>query len=358
MGFITLTTPIADYTQDMRRNRTMAVWLFIIAAMVFTMVLIGGLTRLTHSGLSMVEWRPLTGWLPPFEESAWEVLFEKYQMFPEFRKKNPNMTLLGFKNIFWLEFIHRVWGRIIGLAYFVPCLVFVMRRWVNRGLLVRYVIIMIMGAGQGILGWYMVKSGLIDQPDVSQYRLAAHLILALLIYGYILWIALALWQNTGFVLVRSRLTAWAWALVALIFITAFSGALVAGLNAGFTYNTFPLMDGSFVPDGMFEMKPLYVNFFENIPTVQFNHRILAEGTFIVAFTFWVYARRLTIPDSFVRALNSLVIVSIIQVVLGISTLVMVVPVSLAVIHQGGAVVLLGVSIWVLKETAIVMKEHP
>ena len=355
MGFITLTTLIADYTQHMCRNRAMAVWLFVIAAMVLAMVILGGLTRLTHSGLSMVDWRPFTGWFPPFNESAWQVLFEQYQKFPEFREKNPDMTPAGFKSIFWLEFLHRLWGRLIGLAFFVPWLVFFVRRWVNRAMLIRYAIIMIMGASQGVLGWYMVKSGLIDQPDVSQYRLAAHLILALFIYGYILWVALTLWQNTEFIISWSRLSLGAGLLVILVFSTAFSGALVAGLNAGLIYNTFPLMDGKFVPDGLFDMKPFHVNFFENITTVQFNHRVFAEGTCFACVAFWLYARRQAISDSLTLAMKWLVIVVIMQVILGISTLVMAIPVSLAVIHQSGAVVLVGCSIWVLKETMVCMK---
>ena len=345
----------AVHKQQIFRNRAMAIWLFIIAAMVFAMVILGGLTRLTHSGLSMVDWRPFTGWFPPFNESAWQILFEQYQKFPEFNKKNSDMSLPGFKSIFWLEYLHRLWGRLIGLAFFVPCVVFLVRRWINRAMLIRYAFMMIMGASQGVLGWYMVQSGLIDRPDVSQYRLAAHLILALFIFGYILWVGLTLWQNTEFILSWSRLSLGAGLLVLLVFSTAFSGALVAGLDAGLTYNTFPLMDGKFVPDGLFDMRPFYVNFFENIITVQFNHRVFAEGTCIAFLAFWLFARRQAIPDSLALALKWMGIVVIIQVTLGISTLVMVIPISLAAMHQSGAVVLLGCSIWVLKESMVRIK---
>jgi len=333
----------------------MAIWLFIIAAMVFAMVMLGGLTRLTHSGLSMVDWRPFTGWFPPFNESAWQILFEQYQKFPEFKEKNSDMSLAGFKSIFWLEYLHRLWGRLIGLAFFLPGVVFFVLRWINRGMLIRYVFMLIMGASQGVLGWYMVQSGLVDRPDVSQYRLASHLILALFIYGYILWVALTLWQNTGFIFLWSRLSFGAGLLVLLVFSTAFSGALVAGLDAGLTYNTFPLMDGKFVPDGLFDMRPFHINFFENITTVQFNHRVFAEGTCIAFLAFWLFARRQAIPDSLALALKWMGIVVIMQVTLGISTLVTVVPISLAAMHQSGAVVLLGCSIWVLKESMVRFK---
>ena len=211
---------------------------------------------------------------------------------------------------------------------------------------------MMMGGGQGILGWYMVKSGLIDRPDVSQYRLAAHLILALLIYAYTFWIALTLWQNAGFSVMWSRLSILAASLVGLVFVTAFSGALVAGLDAGLTYNTFPLMDDSLLPDGMLSMQPLYINFFENITTVQFNHRSLAIITFSFTVGFWLYCRIMNVSQTFVVAMSCLVLVVIVQVALGILTLLWVVPVSLAALHQATAVILLSCAIWVLRESIV------
>ncbi len=339
-----------DQSLHAQRNRIMAMWLFIVAAMVFAMVVLGGVTRLSHSGLSMVEWRPLTGWLPPFDDVTWRQLFDKYQAFPEFKKKNADMMLSGFKGIFWLEFLHRLWGRVIGVVFFLPFVFFLGRGWVNRAMAVRFGIMFVVGGLQGVLGWYMVKSGLVDRPDVSQYRLAAHLTLALVIYAYLLWVGLGLWRNAEFTAARPELTGWAAGLVVLIFVTAFSGALVAGLDAGLVYNTFPLMDGVLIPDGMFEMSPTYINLFENIMTVQFDHRVLAQTTFLAVVALWLYGRRLGAAGGLARALNGLALVIVLQVTLGILTLLLVVPITLAIAHQAGAVVLLGVAVWVLRES--------
>jgi cytochrome c oxidase assembly protein subunit 15 len=333
------------------RARIMAIWLFVIAAMVFTMVVLGGVTRLTDSGLSMVEWRPITGWLPPFHDGEWQQLFQKYQAYPEFRKMNLYMTLDGFKGIFWLEFLHRLWGRAIGLAFFLPFVFFALRGWINRALAWRFAIMFIGGGLQGAMGWFMVKSGLVDHPDVSQYRLAAHLIIAFAIYAYILWVAISLWRGGMFPDAIPALKRGAAGLVALIFITAFSGALVAGLDAGLTYNTFPLMDGELVPGGMFTLSPVYLNFFENITTVQFDHRVLAVTTFFVVIWFWWKGRRNGAAGRLRCAMDAMAMVVCIQVALGISTLLLVVPLTLAAAHQAGAAVLLGITIWVLREIA-------
>lgn len=331
------------------RNRIMASWLFGVAAMVFLMIVLGGVTRLTDSGLSMVEWRPLTGWLPPLSDTEWQRLFEKYQTFPEFRKINADMTLSGFKGIFWLEFLHRLWGRAIGVAFMVPFLVFVLRGWAGRGLGLRFAVMFVGGGMQGVVGWYMVKSGLVDRPDVSQYRLATHLVLALAIYAYILWVAVSLWRNGVFADAKPGLKAGAGCLVALVFVTAFSGALVAGLDAGLTYNTFPLMDGDWIPDGMFTLSPAYINLFENITTVQFDHRVLAVATFLGILGFWAAARRRGAAGMLRRAIDLMAAMACLQVGLGISTLLLVVPVPLAAAHQAGAVVLLGLAVWALRE---------
>ncbi len=325
-------------------------WLFTVAAMVFAMVVLGGVTRLTDSGLSMVEWRPMTGWLPPFNEADWQRLFEKYQAYPEFHKMNADMTVDGFKGIFWLEFLHRLWGRIIGIAFLVPFAVFLFRGWLNRHLAWRFAVMFVGGGLQGVMGWYMVKSGLVDRPDVSQYRLAAHLIFAFAIYAYILWVAITLWRDETFADAMPGLRPWAAGLVALVFVTAFSGALVAGLDAGLTYNTFPLMDGDWIPDGMFAMSPAYINLFENITTVQFDHRILATTTFASVLAFWVIGRRRGARGGLRRALDALAVMVCLQVALGIATLLLVVPVVLATAHQAGAALLLGLAVWAYRET--------
>jgi len=334
-----------------RHNNWIAIWLFIVAAMIFIIVILGGATRLTHSGLSMVDWKPITGWLPPFAESEWQAVFERYKTSPEYREVNQDMSLAGFKGIFWLEFLHRLWGRIIGVAFFLPFAVFLIKGWV-RGRLAGWLAgIFVLGGLQGGMGWFMVKSGLVDQPDVSQYRLAAHLCLALLIYALTLWVAIGLARqpNANGMNAAGGLAKAAAGLLALISVTIFSGALVAGLDAGFSYNTFPLMDGDLVPDGLFEQVPYYLNFFENRITVQFEHRLLAEITLVCVLVFWWIARRRELSDMARQAIRAIAVMAVLQVILGIATLVLVVPLSLGVMHQGGAVVLLGITIWVFWE---------
>ena len=279
-----------------RHRRIIALWLFGVAFMVFIMVVLGGVTRLTHSGLSMVEWHPITGWLPPSSDSEWIQMFKKYQSSPEFHEVNSHMTVFEFKGIFWLEFLHRLWGRIIGVAFFFPFILFIIKGWVRGVQILPLLVLLVLGGLQGVMGWFMVKSGLVDRPDVSQYRLAAHLILALIIYASLLWSGFNYWgakQSTKVELLKLR--HFSVAFVALVFVTAFSGALVAGLDAGLSYNTFPLMDGHLIPDGLFEQSPFYMNFFENVLTVQYDHRILAILTFCGALYFWSIAKKTCNP---------------------------------------------------------------
>ena len=252
---------------DGRQFRLVSAWLFVIAAMIFAMIVLGGVTRLTHSGLSMVEWKPVTNWLPPLDHESWERIFAKYRTSPEYRVFNQGITLDEFKSIFWLEFLHRLWGRIIGAAFLIPFLAFLAMRWIRRGLAVRLLVIFMLGGLQGTLGWFMVKSGLADRPDVSQYRLTAHFGLGLALFGYVLWVALGILRNAiEAAPVRHARTADG--LLGLIFVTTLSGALVAGLDAGLAYNTFPFMDGNWIPEGVFDLSPTYLNLFENIGTVQ------------------------------------------------------------------------------------------
>lgn len=342
-------TAISEAEQR-RRQVIMATWLFAVIIMVFAMVVLGGVTRLTHSGLSMVEWRPVTGWLPPLSEAAWMEVFEKYKLSPEFQKVNSYMELRDFKAIFWFEFLHRLWGRLIGVAFLLPFLFFLVRGWVSRPLIPKMVLMFILGGMQGVMGWYMVKSGLVDRPDVSQYRLTAHFSLALLIIGYIEWVALGLLfpKETpdgspiplrGLVVVIGL-----WAAL-----TAVSGGFVAGLDAGFAYNTFPLMDGAFAPDELYPLTPFYINAFEDIASVQFHHRLLAEGLFVLVGVFWFKARPLLFGRRARQAVNALGIVVLVQVALGISTLLLVVPVFLAAAHQAGAVVVFMTALWAVFE---------
>ena len=221
-------------------DKQISTWLFLVCLAIFIMLVIGGATRLTHSGLSMVEWKPLIGWIPPLNEIQWNDVFGKYQQSPEFKHFNADMTLTGFKEIFMFEYVHRVWGRLIGLFFFVPFMYFLFARKVKKVLRPKLALMLFLGGLQGLMGWYMVKSGLIDNPHVSQYRLTAHLMLAFLVYGYILWVALSLRypekckQNQPFTLLKGltlALTGW-------IVLTIASGGFVAGLKAGFAYNTF------------------------------------------------------------------------------------------------------------------------
>ncbi len=328
-------------------SKVIAYWLFILCGMVFFMVILGGLTRLTHSGLSMVDWRPITGWLPPLNPSEWQSVFDLYKESPEFKKVNSDMTVEGFKSIFWLEFIHRLWGRSMGVVFLVPFVFFLIKGWVTRPLVPHLVVIFILGGLQGVLGWYMVKSGLIDNPDVSQYRLTAHFSAAVVIYGYMYWVALSLMKAphrvlkkvpAGLSLATLFTTAW-------IFVTMMSGGFVAGLDAGFTYNTFPLMDGHIVPDGMWANSPWYLNLFENITTVQFNHRVLAETTLLLVIGIWWAVRKSDLPMMVRKAFHALMGMALVQVALGITTLLLVVPVSIASLHQAGSVLLFTCALW-------------
>ncbi len=316
-------------------------WLLICAGMVFVMVVLGGATRLTESGLSMVEWQPLTI-LPPLTDAEWQAEFRNYQQYPEFLKVNSWMAVDDFKDIYWLEYIHRLWGRLIGVVFAVPFFWFVVSgqvkgrfAWVLAGLLA-------LGGAQGVLGWFMVASGLVDRPDVSQYRLAAHLVLAFTVYGLLIWVALGVKQpkehattTRTFDPVIGRLSLLA-ALAVLLVVT--SGAFVAGLNAGLIYNTFPLMDGQVVPDGLYDMTPWFVNWFDNVVTVQFSHRVL--GILLACFAGYVWWRmRMAEHAKSVRTTaNALLIMVLIQAGLGIATLLFVVPLALALAHQTGALI--------------------
>ena len=324
-------------------DRQLALWLMLCCAMVFAMVVLGGVTRLTGSGLSMVEWDPIFGVVPPLGEAQWESTFNLYKESPEYQKINAGMDLHGFKQIYWFEFAHRLLGRTIGVVFLIPFLYFLFAGRIRRPLIPKLATLFVLGGLQGVLGWYMVKSGLVDKPHVSQYRLTAHLAAALLIYAYMLWVALGLWTRAE----RPEkspaprgLRRFAALLGGLVFITALSGGFVAGLKAGFAYNTFPLMDGHWIPETMFLMSPAWRNFFENIATVQFDHRLLATLAFIGCVSFWLAARRYTLPVSARIGAHALLAAVVLQVTLGISTLLLHVPTPLASTHQAGALLLL------------------
>jgi cytochrome c oxidase assembly protein subunit 15 len=320
-------------------RRTVAAWLLLCAAMVCAIVIVGGVTRLTRSGLSIVEWQPLAGAIPPLSESHWEELFTKYRETPEYKLVNRGMDLAGFKRIFWWEYIHRLLGRLAGLVYLVPFLWFLVRRRIDRPLAWKLWGVFALGAFQGALGWFMVKSGLVDDPKVSHLRLTAHLGVALAIITAQLWIAFGLLRpREG---PRSR---FALALVAVVFLMALSGAMVAGLRAGYAYNTFPLMNGHLVPPEWMLLEPWWRNFEYNMATVQLLHRAI----------FWLLA--VLVPLAWWRSrwrasAHALLGAFALQATLGISTLLLVVPVGLAAAHQAGAVLLLVVAIYHAHATA-------
>jgi cytochrome c oxidase assembly protein subunit 15 len=305
------------------------------------MVVVGGVTRLTHSGLSIVEWQPIVGTIPPLNEAQWLETFAKYQQTPEFKQVNHAMSLAEFKGIFWWEYAHRLLGRVIGLAFFVPLVGFALARSIDRPLALKLGGIFVLGGLQGALGWYMVQSGLVDDPRVSQYRLTAHLGLAFLIYAAMFWVGLDLVRGRE---ARSRgagatvpgLRRAASALAVLVFVMVLTGGLVAGIRAGFAYNTFPLMNGHVVPPEILSIDPWYLNFFNNMATVQFDHRALAWILAFVVPWFWLAVRRAPVSPRAKTAAALLLGALCIQIGLVIASLLLVVPLSLSALHQAGA----------------------
>ena len=327
-----------DLTRDAARDRRVAAWLFFCCALVFAMVVVGGVTRLTHSGLSIVEWEPIVGTLPPMSDAQWQQTFERYQLTPEYQLVNKGMGLEEFKLIFWWEYWHRLLGRLIGVAFLLPFLWFLVRRDIPPSHAWKYLAIFVLGGLQGVMGWYMVKSGLVDDPRVSQFRLTAHLGLALAIFWAMFWVALSLVAPRRASPAQPSLRKWANGMVVLIFVMILSGGFVAGIRAGFAYNTFPLMNGQFVPPEILSLEPIWRNFFWNMATVQFDHRIIAWLIAFLVPVLWAKLRRADEAPSRARwgghLLLSLVFA---QVALGIATLVNVVPLPLAAMHQAGAV---------------------
>jgi cytochrome c oxidase assembly protein subunit 15 len=333
----------ADARRGAGSRRAVGLWLVACCAMIFAMVVIGGITRLTESGLSIVEWQPIGGAVPPLDHDDWRRLFSDYQASPQYRQLNQGMSLDEFRTIFWWEYVHRLWGRLIGLAYLVPLLWFVATRRIPRGLGAPLAGIFALGALQGALGWWMVASGLKDVPWVSPYRLTAHLGLALAIYGATLWIALSLLRAPTPPATRA-LVRRAGALVALVFLTMLAGGFVAGTDAGLIYNSFPWMgDGLIPPDYRNPALGALANSFENQPAVQLHHRLLALVTVAAVTAFWTVARPRAAPAAR-AALDGLGAMVLVQAGLGIATLLTRVPVGLAALHQAGGVALLTLAV--------------
>jgi len=324
-------------------RRVVQLWLYAVAALIFAIVLVGGATRLTESGLSIVEWKPVTGVLPPMTEVAWQAEFDKYKTIPQFQHLNSGMALHEFKVIFWWEWTHRLLGRGIGIVFLIPFIWFLAKGWIPASMRGRLWLIFALGALQGAVGWWMVASGLADRVEVSQYRLATHLVLACIIFAAVLWTAYSERDDRA-VEPPARIRATAFALIGLVLLQIYLGALVAGLRAGLIYNTWPLIDGSLVPDGarLLHAAPAWRNFFENALTVQFDHRMVAYALFLV-----VLLHALDVAANLRQELPAAVLLASVvtlQALLGILTLINQVPIGLALAHQAGAILVLSVAV--------------
>jgi len=321
--------------------RAIRLWLYAVALLVLAMVLVGGATRLTESGLSITEWKPVMGTLPPLNETQWQSEFEKYQAIPQYRELNRGMSLAAFKSIYWWEWTHRLIGRTIGLAFLLPFLWFLWRGWIAPGLRTRLWVIFGLGALQGAVGWWMVASGLADRVEVSQYRLATHLVLACVIYVALLWTAQR-WDERASTPAPARIRAGAIGLLVLVLAQIYLGALVAGLRAGYAYNTWPLIDGVLVPDAsrLFFDVPLWRNFFENTLTVQFDHRMLAYTIWLVALVHVFAVVGAMKAGRVVIGAIALAAAVTLQAGLGIVTLLLGTPIAIALMHQATAMLVL------------------
>lgn len=329
------------------RARAVATWLLVCCGLVFAMVVLGGVTRLTGSGLSMVDWRPLMGILPPLSDAEWQRVFELYRESPEFLKINSGFGVEEFKGIFWLEYLHRLLGRAIAIVFLLPFIWFLARGYIRASEWPKYLAMFILGGLQGLLGWYMVSSGLVDVPHVSQYRLTAHLVAAFLIYAYMFWMAMSLLFPQTTTAVKHNAYGKTLALFGLVCLTIVAGGFVAGLKAGKIYNTFPMMGDYWLPPGMMALEPAWRNLFENLTTVQFDHRLLAIATIVFIALYWHRMRRVDVPARVRPAVNSLLHTAILQVALGIATLLLAVPVILGAVHQAVAMLLFTIALYLV-----------
>jgi cytochrome c oxidase assembly protein subunit 15 len=341
-------------------RRAVGIWLLAVAAIITAMVVVGGLTRLTGSGLSITEWDPIVGAIPPLNHAEWMDAFHKYQQIPQYTRENAGMTLEGFKGIFWWEWSHRLLGRLIGVVFFLPFLWFAWRGAITRKEIPRMIVLFLLGGLQGFIGWWMVQSGLEVRVSVSQYRLAIHLGTALILFGAILWMALEyLRPKTDDA--RASHAKWGLAFAGLVYFQMLLGAIVAGLHAGLIYNTWPSMDGAFAPEGAFFFRPWWINFTENAGLAQFDHRMGAYLVGISAFALWLRGRRAHL-SGLARTSGDLVLgVTGLQILLGILTLLHQVPEALAAFHQFTAVALLASALWhayELRNHATAMRVQP
>jgi heme a synthase len=345
-----------DRAATRQGRRLVAIWLFTVAAMILVMIVLGGATRLTGSGLSIMEWAPLMGALPPATDAEWQRLFALYQNIPQYTLMNEGFGIEGFKHIFWLEWTHRLWGRLIGVVFLLPLLWLGATGRIERHLLPRLGLLFILGGLQGAVGWFMVASGFMpDTTAVSPYRLVIHLALALTLYAAIVWTGLSALHPVRIRQAVPRyLRPLAFAALGAVGLTIIAGGFTAGLHAGLTYNTFPLMDGRLVPDGYAMLHPLFRNFTENVATVQFDHRLLATVTLVLVTSLAAVGWNAGLPRVLMICLSAAVLG---QYTLGVTTLLMVVPVSVATLHQGGAVILLTVLLVLVHHLSAAPRHH-
>jgi cytochrome c oxidase assembly protein subunit 15 len=338
-------------TVHRRGEGAVRAWLWTIALFVLAMVVVGGATRLTQSGLSITEWKPIHGVIPPLSEAEWMEEFDKYRQIPEYQQINKGMSLAEFQFIFWWEWSHRLLGRLIGVVFLVPFLFFAVRGDISRPMLPKIGLLFVLGGLQGAIGWWMVASGLVERTDVSQYRLAVHLTLACVIFAATVWIAEGLRAARSPLAESAGIRRGAVVLVYAVLAQIFLGGLVAGLDAGYVYNTWPLMEGQLVPEGLLFQSPWWINFFENHMTVQFVHRIGAYAVLALAVLHLLHARRDALDPSTVRRAGLVVGLVLVQAAIGIATLLAVVPLSLALLHQFAAVIVLAAATVHARRTA-------
>lgn len=363
---LTTTLDLRSQGREGAAHGAVEVWLWAIAALVFAMIVVGGATRLTDSGLSITEWKPILGAIPPLSHDDWLVAFEKYKQIPEYHLVNKGMSLGEFQFIFWWEWAHRLLGRLIGVAFALPLVAFWSLGWLRRGTGPRFLAVLALGGLQGAIGWYMVSSGLAERVDVSQYRLALHLTTAFIIFGLLVWMALeervarvypasvassdsplpiaGMGAGMGKEITSGAVLAAS--IVGLVLLQVVLGAFVAGLKAGLVYNTWPLMNGEVIPHGIATLEPWYLNLFENHATVQFNHRLVAYFVVaVVAANAVVVARDPKVRAIVKRSAFVLLALVIAQAAFGIWTLLAGVPLWLGLVHQGGAAIVLAAAVW-------------
>jgi len=322
-------------------NKKVVYWLLMGCILIFIMVVVGGITRLTHSGLSISNYKLISGTIPPMNEVEWEKAFDLYKQYPEYQKLNSSFTLKDYKDIYFWEWLHRVIGRLIGLVFFLPFLYFILTKQLTKPTIKKSIVLLVLGAFQGFLGWYMVKSGLVDNPDVSHYRLAAHLTMAFITFAYTFWVALDI-IYTSKKEVNKKLKNLIRIALGVLFLQIIYGAFVAGLDAGFIHNHWPMMnEGKFIHETVYiEQSPVYKNFIEGKSGVQFVHRILAYFVVALVLLIWHKSRNMNLSKYQSIGISSLLILVGLQFLLGVLTIILKVPVWLGVVHQIGAFLLL------------------